>query len=86
MVVNQPAPLQMPQAPGSDTLPPSATRVHEDWENFIQNFRSQLESIYFPDTVEEWMEENVNPYMDRLREFVRDYREIIRLNAKPKAL
>ncbi|XP_073217770.1 hexosaminidase D-like isoform X1 [Lepidochelys kempii] len=61
-------------------------KVHEDWENFIQNFRSQLESIYFPDTVEEWMEENVNPYMDRLREFVRDYREIIRLNAKPKAL
>ncbi|XP_043349707.1 hexosaminidase D-like isoform X2 [Dermochelys coriacea] len=61
-------------------------KVYEDWENFIQNFRSQLESIYFPDTVEEWMEENVNPYMDRLREFVRDYREIIRLNAKPKAL
>ncbi|XP_067390290.1 hexosaminidase D-like [Emydura macquarii macquarii] len=61
-------------------------KVHEDWENFIQNFRSQLHGIYFPDTVEEWMEENVNPYMDRLREFVRDYREIIRLNAKPKAL
>uniref|UniRef100_A0A8C8S2U6 beta-N-acetylhexosaminidase n=1 Tax=Pelusios castaneus TaxID=367368 RepID=A0A8C8S2U6_9SAUR len=61
-------------------------KVHEDWENFIQNFRSQLDSIYFPDTVEEWMEENVNPYMDRLREFVRDYREIVHLNAKPKTL
>ncbi|CAI5792424.1 hexosaminidase D-like isoform X2 [Podarcis lilfordi] len=61
-------------------------KVHEDWENFVQSFRSRMESIYFPDTVEEWMEENVNPYLDRLREFVRDFREVIRLNARPKAL
>ncbi|KAJ7306092.1 hypothetical protein JRQ81_010458 [Phrynocephalus forsythii] len=60
-------------------------KVHEDWESFIQSLRSQLEGVYFPDTVEEWMEENVNPYMDRLREFVRDFREVIRLNARPKA-
>lgn len=45
-----------------------------------------MEAIYFPDTVEEWMEENVNPHMDRLREFVRDFKEIIRLNARPKTL
>ena len=62
------------------------SRVHEDWESFIQTLRSHLEGIYFPDTVEEWMEENVNPHMDRLREFVRDFREVIRLNARPKAL
>ncbi|XP_078237549.1 hexosaminidase D [Pogona vitticeps] len=61
-------------------------KVHEDWESFIQTLRSHLEGIYFPDTVEEWMEENVNPHMDRLREFVRDFREVIRLNARPKAL
>ncbi|KFP89086.1 Hexosaminidase D, partial [Apaloderma vittatum] len=28
----------------------------------------------FPDMVEEWMEENVNPYLDQLRDLVRDYR------------
>ncbi|KAM6424536.1 hexosaminidase D-like isoform 1-T3 [Liasis olivaceus] len=59
-------------------------KVHEDWESIIQTLRSQMESIYFPDTVEEWMEENVNPHMDRLREFVRDFKEVIRLNARPK--
>ncbi|XP_063171251.1 hexosaminidase D-like [Candoia aspera] len=61
-------------------------KVHEDWESVIQTLRSHMESIYFPDTVEEWMEENVNPHMDRLREFVRDFKEVIRLNARPKNL
>ncbi|XP_058013037.1 hexosaminidase D-like isoform X1 [Ahaetulla prasina] len=61
-------------------------KVHEDWESIIQTLRSHMESIYFPDTVEEWMEENINPHMDRLREFVRDFKEVIRLNARPKTL
>ncbi|XP_074867120.1 hexosaminidase D-like [Carettochelys insculpta] len=61
-------------------------KLHEDWESFLQNFRAQLDAIYFPDTVEEWMEENVNPHMDQLRQLVKDYKEIVRLNAKPKAL
>lgn len=63
--------------------PPS--RLHEDWEGFVRDLRAQLERIYFPDTVEEWMEENVNPYLDQLRDLVRDYRAIIRLNGRPKA-
>uniref|UniRef100_A0A8D0L7Q5 beta-N-acetylhexosaminidase n=1 Tax=Sphenodon punctatus TaxID=8508 RepID=A0A8D0L7Q5_SPHPU len=61
-------------------------KVHEDWESFLQTFRTHLEGIYFPDTVEEWLEENVNTRMDQLRSFVRDYKEIVRLNARPKAL
>ncbi|XP_060116864.1 hexosaminidase D-like [Heteronotia binoei] len=61
-------------------------KVHVDWESSIQALRSHMEAMYFPDTVEEWMEENVNPHMDRLREFVRDFKEIIRLNARPKTL
>ncbi|XP_067859085.1 hexosaminidase D-like [Heptranchias perlo] len=64
---------------GSDVL-----RVHEQWEEYLGNFRMQMEKIYFPDTVEEWMEENVNLYMDPLREFVKDYKEIIALKAAPK--
>ncbi|XP_040430911.1 hexosaminidase D-like isoform X3 [Cygnus olor] len=60
-------------------------KLHEDWESLVRELRAQLESIYFPDTVEEWMEENVNPYLDQLRDLVRDYRAIIRLNARPKA-
>ncbi|XP_059682636.1 hexosaminidase D-like [Gavia stellata] len=60
-------------------------KLHEDWESFVRDLRAHLERVYFPDTVEEWMEENVNPYLDQLRDLVRDYRAIIRLNARPKA-
>ncbi|NWU79727.1 HEXDC Hexosaminidase, partial [Onychorhynchus coronatus] len=49
-------------------------KLHEDWESFVRDLRAQLERVYFPDTVEEWMEENVNPYLDQLRDLVRDYR------------
>ncbi|NXA17141.1 HEXDC Hexosaminidase, partial [Ibidorhyncha struthersii] len=49
-------------------------KLHEDWESFIRDLRAHLERVYFPDTVEEWMEENVNPYLDQLRDLVRDYR------------
>ncbi|NXI35908.1 HEXDC Hexosaminidase, partial [Galbula dea] len=48
-------------------------KLHDDWESFVHDLRAQLERVYFPDTVEEWMEENVNPYLDQLRELVRDY-------------
>ncbi|NXG77448.1 HEXDC Hexosaminidase, partial [Baryphthengus martii] len=49
-------------------------KLHEDWESFIRDLRAHLERVYFPDTVEEWMEENVNPYLDQLRDLMRDYR------------
>ncbi|NWV22949.1 HEXDC Hexosaminidase, partial [Origma solitaria] len=49
-------------------------KLHEDWESFVHDLRAQLERVYFPDTVEEWMEENVNPYLDQLRDLVQDYR------------
>ncbi|GCC27625.1 hexosaminidase D-like isoform X1 [Chiloscyllium punctatum] len=59
-------------------------RVHKNWEEYLGNFRAQMENIYFPDTVEEWMEVNVNLYMDPLRELVKDYKEIMALMAAPK--
>ncbi|NXL99804.1 HEXDC Hexosaminidase, partial [Tyrannus savana] len=49
-------------------------KLHEDWESFVRDLRAQLERVYFPDTVEEWVEENINPYLDQLRDLVRDYR------------
>ncbi|NXJ97176.1 HEXDC Hexosaminidase, partial [Corythaixoides concolor] len=49
-------------------------KLHEDWESFVRDLHAHLERVYFPDTVEEWMEENVNPYLDQLRDLVRDYR------------
>ncbi|NXC76924.1 HEXDC Hexosaminidase, partial [Anhinga anhinga] len=48
-------------------------KLHEDWESFVRDLRVQLERVYFPDTVEEWMEENISPYLDQLRDLVQDY-------------
>lgn len=42
----------------------------------IQKLRSELEAIYYPDTVEEWMEENVNYEMNQLRMMVQDAQRI----------
>ncbi|XP_069065829.1 hexosaminidase D-like [Pleurodeles waltl] len=59
---------------------------HEELEAVIKQLRDHLAEVFFPDTVEEWMEEYVNPHMDPLREFVKDYHEILKLNAQPKAI
>ncbi|NXS54176.1 HEXDC Hexosaminidase, partial [Brachypteracias leptosomus] len=57
-----------------ETFGSKVLKLHEDWESFVHDLRAHLERVYFPDTVEEWMEENVNPYLDQLRDLVRDYR------------
>ncbi|XP_025959710.2 hexosaminidase D-like isoform X2 [Dromaius novaehollandiae] len=59
-------------------------RLHEDWEGFVRELRAQLERLYFPDAVQEWLEENVDPYLDPLRDLVRDYRAVLRLDARPE--
>ncbi|XP_069840123.1 hexosaminidase D-like isoform X2 [Dendropsophus ebraccatus] len=61
-------------------------KTNEELESQIQALRSQLDSIYFPDTVEEWMEENVNLHMDALRQMAKDFQEILPLNAQPKVI
>ncbi|XP_063286559.1 hexosaminidase D-like [Pelobates fuscus] len=67
-----------------ETFSAKLTKTHEDWENLIQALRTQLESIYFPDTVEEWMEENVNPQFDLVSGMAKDFQDILPLYAKPK--
>lgn len=59
-------------------------QIHTKWEDYMGRFRDQMEKIFFPDTVEEWMEVHVNLYMDPLREFVKDYKETITLLGAPK--
>ncbi|KAE8579050.1 hypothetical protein XENTR_v10023886 [Xenopus tropicalis] len=60
-------------------------KTHEEWEALTDGLRVQLETIYFPDTVEEWMEENVNLHLDSLRKMAKDFKEILELKAQPKA-
>lgn len=67
-----------------ETFSTKILKANEEWETHVQSLRSQLETIYFPDTVEEWMEENVNLYMDSLRAMAKDFQEILPLQARPK--
>ncbi|NWI11072.1 HEXDC Hexosaminidase, partial [Crypturellus soui] len=49
-------------------------KLHEDWQRVERGLRAQLAAVYFPDAVDEWLEENVSPYLEPLRELLRDYR------------
>ncbi|XP_064172301.1 beta-N-acetylhexosaminidase isoform X1 [Anguilla rostrata] len=55
------------------------------WESFLENFRTQMEAIFFPDTIEEWMDENVNQHMDQLRKMADDANRIEKLKGRPKS-
>ncbi|XP_012673461.2 beta-N-acetylhexosaminidase isoform X2 [Clupea harengus] len=61
------------------------TRTLKEWETVIGNLRSEMQSIYFPDTIEEWLEENVNPHLDRVREVLQDVQRVIQLRGRPKS-
>lgn len=46
----------------------------------------ELMTVYFPDTVDEWMEENVNQYMNKLHSLAEDVERIGKLKGQPKSL
>ncbi|GCB71112.1 hypothetical protein scyTo_0001461 [Scyliorhinus torazame] len=51
--------------------------IHANWETAIYELSTALEKIYYPDTVEEWREENINPTLTRLQRFVQDMDEAL---------
>ncbi|KAI4896799.1 hypothetical protein NFI96_026708 [Prochilodus magdalenae] len=61
-------------------------KLRDDWETFLDSFRKEMETIFYPDTVEEWMEDNVNEQMNRLRSIVEDAERIYNLDGRPKSL
>ncbi|OCT61705.1 hexosaminidase D [Xenopus laevis] len=67
-----------------ETFRDKVLKTHEEWEALTDNLRVQLETFYFPDTVEEWMEENVDLHLDALRKMAKDFKEILELKAQPK--
>ncbi len=56
----------------------------DEWDSFLLTFRQNMEAIFYPDTLEEWMEENVNEHIERLHNMVVDAERIIKLNGQPK--
>lgn len=51
----------------------------------MEMFRMEMTTVYFPNTVEEWMEENVNEYMDKLHSLARDVERIVQLKGQQKS-
>lgn len=62
------------------------TSTVAEWDTTIEKLRSEMEAIYFPDTVEEWMEENVNYEMEQLRTMVQDAERIAKRQGREKSL
>ncbi|XP_032899885.1 hexosaminidase D isoform X1 [Amblyraja radiata] len=54
-----------------------ARGVHAQWEAAVSKLRTAMERIYYPDAVEEWLEEHVNPALTRLQIFVKDMDETL---------
>ncbi|XP_041072959.1 hexosaminidase D-like isoform X1 [Carcharodon carcharias] len=51
--------------------------VHANWKTAVSELSTALEKIYYPETVEEWLEEHVNPALTRLGQFVQDMDEAL---------
>lgn len=62
----------------------SVLRLLNEWDHFMEMFRMEMMAVYSPDTVEEWMEENVNQYMDLLHSLAKDVEHIVKLKGQPK--
>jgi len=45
------------------------------WSTLVQELEAALHRVFYPDTVEEWLEENVQPSLRRLQGLLQDLRE-----------
>ncbi|XP_067284920.1 beta-N-acetylhexosaminidase [Pseudorasbora parva] len=59
-------------------------KLMDEWDSFLLTFRRSMDAIFYPDTLEEWLEENVSEHIERLNEMVLDVERIIKLNGQPK--
>lgn len=61
-------------------------RFLNKWETFIEKFQTEMDKIFYADTVEEWIEENVNIYLDKVRSLAKDMEQTLKLKGQPKSL
>ncbi|XP_028675606.2 hexosaminidase D [Erpetoichthys calabaricus] len=54
---------------------PEAHEMLAKWNSVAEELKEALARIYYPDAVEEWMEEHVNPSLGRIRDLVHDIAE-----------
>lgn len=56
-------------------IQPEALSLLSRWSNLVQQLEIALQLAFYPDTIEEWLEENVLPSMQRLQGLLQDLGE-----------
>lgn len=51
----------------------------------VQELEAALRRVFYPDAVEEWLEENVRPSLQRLQALLQDLREAASASPSPQA-
>ncbi|XP_029456218.1 hexosaminidase D [Rhinatrema bivittatum] len=62
----------------SHHIQPDALSLLSKLNNVKQELQVALERIYYPDAIEEWLEENVYPVIQRLQELVNDLDKVLK--------
>ncbi|XP_076853382.1 hexosaminidase D-like isoform X4 [Brachyhypopomus gauderio] len=61
-------------------------KLLDEWVLFLKTFEKEMEAIFYADTVEEWLEENVNQHINKLAALLQDAERIAKLKGRPKSL
>lgn len=56
-------------------IQPEALSLLSRWSNLVQQLEAALSLTFYPDTIEEWLEENVLPSLQRLQGLLQDLDE-----------
>ncbi|XP_057630348.1 hexosaminidase D isoform X4 [Chionomys nivalis] len=56
-------------------IQPEALSLLSRWSNLVQQLEAALQLAFYPDTIEEWLEENVLPSMQQLQGLLQDLGE-----------
>ncbi|XP_051015214.1 hexosaminidase D [Acomys russatus] len=57
-------------------IQPEALSLLSRWSSLVQRLEAALQLAFHPDTIEEWLEENVLPSMQRLQSLLQDLGEV----------
>uniref|UniRef100_A0A2K6QAT0 Hexosaminidase D n=1 Tax=Rhinopithecus roxellana TaxID=61622 RepID=A0A2K6QAT0_RHIRO len=57
-------------------IQPTALSLLAQWSTLVQELEAALQLAFYPDAVEEWLEENVHPSLQRLQALLQDLSEV----------
>ncbi|XP_012632723.1 hexosaminidase D [Microcebus murinus] len=63
---------------------PEALSLLAQWSSLLQRLEAALQLAFYPDAVEEWLEENVHPSLGRLQALLQDLSEAVAPQPPPR--